>query len=1083
VLRLLSSAVLCFTAFYCAQSFAKPGTTPDASRAERPLIAMPGATLTSSGTAHGLAGRETAGPDTFVLYGGPDHPTEGKFQLADGVTPDWGDGSGLPGRYGGGPDAWTPVDLTHQRVFWHRDTFNGENLNDNGPGNHAMWSGLPAGDPDVAHWFDPPGYGDHWDDSLIYESAPVADPGVGQTVSLEFFLNHELEPDYDFVNVEYERAGVWTEVGRVTGTNSDPPRGSGVFASPGVAFNSFQTAPIEYSGGDYAYNQFLGGGPRIRIRVRVTSDAAFSDANFFPTAAGAAQIDDITVTHLDGTFFEDFEGTGPYLWRPDQQPFFGDFADIYSGITDIDPCRSNNTPVVGFVDYGQTVRNGPGVSGAVSTGGTTHPGINYGISGNWVTNHDGGLDGVEYLTNEIRSPVIQLDLPGSADDGPEFSGFKIRVDVWEHLPSTGSVFYSWAVQSARPGDPFSESWTEGGLVFGSGAAKWTSRQLDLSGLILDNADRIQVALRVVDAGATIDPYPYESTPAPVFDNVTVYKYRLAGPVFSVQTASLAQDGFPVGGAIDTSTPTNRDRLDVPFSMSRDRNDQGMMNVPGDSVTIDVYPIIPGTEITDVRMVWALSTNPLFEGALRSAPGRSQDEGVVAGPAGTVWSGAVIASKALYYPYYLFRWSADLPDVDFMYPGDVLHYHFEATDSDGRVSTIPYDVSALGDYGPGSTYDPRFVVRALPSLRDVAGNQPALLVIDESGHDGDAPEIRSSLQQLGYGEGADYDTYTVRAPGSTLGNGIGSAGAHGATASQLGGYEHIIYLAGDLPHGLLSDGLSQFDKGDDITTLEDWHALPGARNVAYFGDYIATYHEERSVATAIYLGNTMGVDWIGEDVGSAIGGQTAPVILPNPASSFDFMVPWVAYGGCDAIKEFDQIQPLTGASAGHYFTDAGGVTITDPSAGVASVIHSTAGGVEATFPFSLSAMHGVANRAVGLSARTELIAEVLALFSAAPGGGPPVAAPQVHRVALSVAPNPFNPVTVVKFTALPGSKGSVKVFNLRGELVRTLHRGEFQTQEFRWDGVDEHGASVASGVYVVQAEVGGETQSAKLALVK
>jgi hypothetical protein len=324
---------------------------------------------------------------------------------------------------------------------------------------------------------------------------------------------------------------------------------------------------------------------------------------------------------------------------------------------------------------------------------------------------------------------------------------------------------------------------------------------------------------------------------------------------------------------------------------------------------------------------------------------------------------------------------------------------------------------------------------------------------------------------------------VRAPGSTLGNGIGSAGAHGATAVQLSGYEEIIYLAGDLSWGLLSDGSSQFDKGDDITTLEDWHALPGPRNVAYFGDYVATYHMELSAATSAYLTNTMGVDVLGDNVRDALGGQTAPVVMPNPVWSSDFTVPWVAYGGCDEIKEFDQIQPLAGASAGHYFTTKGGVAITDPTAGVASVVYATAAGVEATFPFSLSAVYGVASRSVGFSPRTELIAEVLALFDAPPGGSPPVPAPKVLRVELSVAPNPFNPMTVVMFTALPGSKGLVRVYNLRGELVRTLHSGEFQTQEFRWDGTDANGTPVGSGVYLIHATDGNSTRTKKVALVK
>jgi hypothetical protein len=400
-----------------------------------------------------------------------------------------------------------------------------------------------------------------------------------------------------------------------------------------------------------------------------------------------------------------------------------------------------------------------------------------------------------------------------------------------------------------------------------------------------------------------------------------------------------------------------------------------------------------------------------------------------------------------------------------------------------VSTLPYDVSSLGVFGPGSTFDRRFIVRALPSLEDAAGTQPSLLVIDESRELGDAPEIHSSLQQLGYAEGAGYDTYTVRSPGSTMGNGIGSAGAHGASAAQLIGYNHVIYLAGNLTWGLLSDGSSQFDKGDDISTLENWHSLPGMRNAAYFGDYIATYNQQSYAATAAYLANTMGVDWLGEDVRVAIGGQTAPVVMANPAWEPDLTTSFVAYGGCDDISEFDQIQPLGGASVGHYFMSTGGIAITDPSAGVASVVHPTTSGVEVTFPFSLSAMQNVTSRSVGLSARTELVAEILALFSAGPGAGPPVGVPEVRRVELSVYPNPFNPITTVKFTALRGSKGSVKVFNLRGGLVRTLHSGEFHSQEFRWDGTDASGIPVGSGVYLIRAADGNATQTEKVALVK
>jgi hypothetical protein len=148
-----------------------------------------------------------------------------------------------------------------------------------------------------------------------------------------------------------------------------------------------------------------------------------------------------------------------------------------------------------------------------------------------------------------------------------------------------------------------------------------------------------------------------------------------------------------------------------------------------------------------------------------------------------------------------------------------------------------------------------------------------------------------------------------------------------------------------------------------------------------------------------------------------------------------------------------------------------------------VINPTANGLDMTFPYSASFVYNPQERAVNLSARTLLFQEILGLFQAPQGGSPIVSAPKAAKAELLVRPNPFNPQTTVKFTTALGSKGSVKVFNLRGELVKTLHSGEFQTQTFTWDGTDNRGASVASGVYVIQAQAGGNVLTKKAALVK
>lgn len=111
-------------------------------------------------------------------------------------------------------------------------------------------------------------------------------------------------------------------------------------------------------------------------------------------------------------------------------------------------------------------------------------------------------------------------------------------------------------------------------------------------------------------------------------------------------------------------------------------------------------------------------------------------------------------------------------------------------------------------------------------------------------------------------------------------------------------------------------------------------------------------------------------------------------------------------------------------------------------------------------------------------------EVFDLFAedtTGPAVGAPTATPASYR--LSAAPNPFNPRTVIHFDAGIGQRGQVRVFNLRGELVRTPHAGEYQITEFLWDGTDDSGKNVACGVYLIRASAGREASASKIALIR
>jgi hypothetical protein len=83
------------------------------------------------------------------------------------------------------------------------------------------------------------------------------------------------------------------------------------------------------------------------------------------------------------------------------------------------------------------------------------------------------------------------------------------------------------------------------------------------------------------------------------------------------------------------------------------------------------------------------------------------------------------------------------------------------------------------------------------------------------------------------------------------------------------------------------------------------------------------------------------------------------------------------------------------------------------------------------------------------------------------------------------PNPFNPSTTVAFTVPRAGEAQLRIFDVRGRLVRSLEAGWLAagTHERVWDGRDERGQAVGSGVYFAHARVGGERAVTKLMLVK
>ncbi|MDD3642831.1 MAG: FlgD immunoglobulin-like domain containing protein, partial [Candidatus Krumholzibacteria bacterium] len=78
------------------------------------------------------------------------------------------------------------------------------------------------------------------------------------------------------------------------------------------------------------------------------------------------------------------------------------------------------------------------------------------------------------------------------------------------------------------------------------------------------------------------------------------------------------------------------------------------------------------------------------------------------------------------------------------------------------------------------------------------------------------------------------------------------------------------------------------------------------------------------------------------------------------------------------------------------------------------------------------------------------------------------------------PNPFNPSTRISFTLPVKSHVSLRIYNVAGQLVKTLADGAMDagSHELTWDGTNNLGSSVASGVYFYKINAGNDYENMK-----
>ena len=83
------------------------------------------------------------------------------------------------------------------------------------------------------------------------------------------------------------------------------------------------------------------------------------------------------------------------------------------------------------------------------------------------------------------------------------------------------------------------------------------------------------------------------------------------------------------------------------------------------------------------------------------------------------------------------------------------------------------------------------------------------------------------------------------------------------------------------------------------------------------------------------------------------------------------------------------------------------------------------------------------------------------------------------------PNPFNPTTTISYDLPEQSTISLTVFDVRGQEVTTLEQSEKHpgNYELQWNGLDNYGNPVSTGMYFCRLQAGAYSQTIKMVYLR
>ncbi len=834
--------------------------------------------------------------------------------------------------------------------------------------------------------------------------------------------------------------------------------------------------------------------------------AFFSNDQFSPcdgsqatTIGEAVVIDDITITDSGGTRSEDFEdGTldlGTFLNIQDSEPF-GAWARTFLHVTDNELCGESTTCSWLWTDHTTpTVANDPSMA--------------FG-PGSYVVRN--------WLDDIIVSPWVSIaSTPNAQGTLLQFRRFGGNFFATSRIVQNWSVRSRSTVNSQTQVSGWGHAFQWNSLdLFG-----WISVTFPMTGYFDPTATEIQVRFRTADwqwiMGAT-PPSPFNSGPGPYLDRVRIGRGILSGPVINegIDARSQAQDAFstvifPTGAGTGEHYQPSTDRFgSCAFSMGQDAGIHHDNLITGDSIWVNVV---------DVRGAGGVATVDLY-GTIASGPH--------AGKAPAPWQvGAngffLVPAQNPSLPTLYF---VDLDDTYFR-GSDVLHYFWLAADALGGITSDPVGLTAVPtskseaevstggllevSFLPTINWDPAYSARIAadphgdldPTPAEIATSSQKncilyVQMVNRRRRTGDInrTSFMYTLDRLGYR--GDYDVYDFMGLGDTNNHPGGRA-----TIEQAQGYSLIVYDAGNMsPVFIMPDGsVRDSQKIDQATWFRNWLAQAGTSEAGFATLWILGSNVLQEKPTAALYNTDMGVVLNTTNQGLSLNPDVDGVASftfdrGTEQATVDFGTNFYSLnGGCPTIRDYDGLGATGSGVVTHKYRDpisgtTGDAAIVmnrnDPESWNTILqshpwfdIWDPQNNVPAPLDPKELLMQAILNGTL----RTPCIQQLNPTDTADPRDVidlQPVTA--LHQN----VPNPFNPVSTIRFDLARKGKVSLRIYDVAGHLVRTLlheERPAGRNQSIVWDGKDQEDRLISSGIYLYRLKTAEAALTRKMLVIR